>query len=108
MKVIKPALAGTQFKTKIEPHRQAQGWSYSSHQESIGKPLSSPGIRSNKKAYTNCGSSARMARISHQPSKRNNAINGSLSHLRVDPFILYVPPSYQSLQEVVLGDRRTE
>ncbi|SAM05350.1 hypothetical protein [Absidia glauca] len=45
---------------KIKPHRQAQEWSYSSR-ESIGKALSSPGIRSNKKTHINCGSSARMA-----------------------------------------------
>ncbi|SAM07005.1 hypothetical protein [Absidia glauca] len=46
---------------KIKPPRQAQEWSYSSHRESIGKSLSSPGIRSNKKTHINCGSSARMA-----------------------------------------------
>ncbi|SAM04043.1 hypothetical protein [Absidia glauca] len=78
---------------KIKPPRQTQEWSYSSHQESIGKALSSPGIKSNKKIHINCGSSARLAgnvvcergsntaprpmeehndkrRISHQPSKR--------------------------------------
>ncbi|SAM01989.1 hypothetical protein [Absidia glauca] len=42
--------AGTQFEIKIKPPRQAQEWSYSSHRESIGKALSSPGIRYNKKA----------------------------------------------------------
>ncbi|SAM00117.1 hypothetical protein [Absidia glauca] len=46
---------------KIKPPRQAQEWSYSSHRESIGKALSSPDIRSNKKTHINCGSSARMA-----------------------------------------------
>ncbi|SAM03340.1 hypothetical protein [Absidia glauca] len=46
---------------KIKPPRQAQEWSYSSHRESIGKALSSPGISSNKKTHNNCGSSARMA-----------------------------------------------
>ncbi|SAM02865.1 hypothetical protein [Absidia glauca] len=46
---------------KIEPPRQAQEWSYSSHRESIGKALSSPGIRSNEKTHIDCGSSARMA-----------------------------------------------
>ncbi|SAM07017.1 hypothetical protein [Absidia glauca] len=56
-----PGIAGTQFEIKIKPPRQAQEWSYSSHRESIGKALSSPGIRSNKKAHINCGSSARMA-----------------------------------------------
>ncbi|SAM09230.1 hypothetical protein [Absidia glauca] len=87
---------------KIKPPRQAQEWSYSSHRESIGKALSSPGIRSNKKTHINCVSSARMAGnvcanvdqirrqgrwnnttmegISHQPSKENDAINGRLPH----------------------------
>ncbi|SAM09572.1 hypothetical protein [Absidia glauca] len=46
---------------KIKPPRQAQEWSSSSHRESIGKAISSPGIRSNKKTHINCGSSARMA-----------------------------------------------
>ncbi|SAL98146.1 hypothetical protein [Absidia glauca] len=46
---------------KIKPPRQAQGWSYFSHRESIGKSASSPGIRSNKNTHINCGSSARMA-----------------------------------------------
>ncbi|SAM00995.1 hypothetical protein [Absidia glauca] len=74
----------------------------SSHRESIGKALSSAGIRSNKKTHINRGSSARVADIvcanedqirrqgrgsnttmkgiSHQPSKRNDAINGRLPH----------------------------
>ncbi|SAM08934.1 hypothetical protein [Absidia glauca] len=85
---------------KIKPRCQAQEWSYSS--ESIGNALSSPGIRPNKKTHINCSSSARMAGnvcanvdqirrqgrwnnttmegISHQPSKRNDAINGRLPH----------------------------
>ncbi|SAM00662.1 hypothetical protein [Absidia glauca] len=46
---------------KIKAPRQAQGWSCSSHRESIDKALSSPCIRSNKKTHINCGSSARMA-----------------------------------------------
>ncbi|SAL95721.1 hypothetical protein [Absidia glauca] len=46
---------------KIKPPRQAQEWSYFSHRESIGRALSFPGIRSNKKTHINCGSSARMA-----------------------------------------------
>ncbi|SAM00964.1 hypothetical protein [Absidia glauca] len=46
---------------KIKPPRQTQEWSYSSHRESIGKTLSSPSIRSNKKTHINCGSSARVA-----------------------------------------------
>ncbi|SAM02324.1 hypothetical protein [Absidia glauca] len=33
----------------------------SSHRESIGKALTSPGIMSNKNTRINCGSSARMA-----------------------------------------------
>ncbi|SAM05550.1 hypothetical protein [Absidia glauca] len=45
---------------KIKPPRQAQEWSYFSYRESIGKALSSPGIRSNKSTHINCGSSARM------------------------------------------------
>ncbi|SAL98512.1 hypothetical protein [Absidia glauca] len=45
---------------KIKPPRQAPEWSYSSHRESIGMALSSPGIRSNKNTHINCGSSARM------------------------------------------------
>ncbi|SAM07994.1 hypothetical protein [Absidia glauca] len=96
---------GTQFEMKMKPPRQAQEWSYSSHRKSIGKALSSPGIRSNKKTHISCGSSARMAgnvcvcecgsnttprpmeqhndkrRISHQPSKRIGAINGRLPHI---------------------------
>ncbi|SAM05986.1 hypothetical protein [Absidia glauca] len=54
-----PAIS--QFEMKIKPPRQAQEWSYSSHRESIGKALSSPGIKSNKNTHINCGSSARMA-----------------------------------------------
>ncbi|SAM08757.1 hypothetical protein [Absidia glauca] len=46
---------------KIKPPRQAQERSYFSHRESIGKALSSPGIRSNKNTHINCGSSVRMA-----------------------------------------------
>ncbi|SAM01175.1 hypothetical protein [Absidia glauca] len=48
---------------KIKPPRQAQAWSYSSYQESIGRALYSPGITSNKKTHISCGSSARMAEI---------------------------------------------
>ncbi|SAM08274.1 hypothetical protein [Absidia glauca] len=88
---------------KIKPPRQAQEWSYSSHRESVVKALSSPGIRANKKTYINCGSSARMVGnvcanvdqirrqgrwsnttmegISHQPPKRNDAINGKVPHI---------------------------
>ncbi|SAM06142.1 hypothetical protein [Absidia glauca] len=36
---------------------------YSSHQESIGKALSSPGIRFNNKTHITCDSSARMAEL---------------------------------------------
>ncbi|SAM00958.1 hypothetical protein [Absidia glauca] len=80
-----PGIAGTQFEMKIKPPRQAQEWSYSSHRESIGKALSSPGIRYNKKAHINCGSSARMAgnvcanvdQIRRQGRWNNITINGA-------------------------------
>ncbi|SAL97409.1 hypothetical protein [Absidia glauca] len=70
---------------KIKPPRQAQEWSYSSHRESIGKALSSPGIRSNKKTHINCGSSARIAgnvcanvdQIRRQGRWNNTTINGA-------------------------------
>ncbi|SAL98047.1 hypothetical protein [Absidia glauca] len=66
---------------KIKPPRQAQEWSHSSHRESIGKALSSPGIRSNKKTHTSCGSSARMAgnvdQIRRQGRWNNTTINGA-------------------------------
>ncbi|SAM03246.1 hypothetical protein [Absidia glauca] len=70
---------------KIKPPRQAQEWSYFSHRESIGKALSSPGIRSNKNTHINCGSSARMAgnvcanvdQIRHQGRWNNTTINGA-------------------------------
>ncbi|SAM01218.1 hypothetical protein [Absidia glauca] len=52
-----------QNQSEINPPRQAREGSYSSHRESIGKILSSPGIRSNKKTHINCGSSACMAGI---------------------------------------------
>jgi hypothetical protein len=75
------------------------------HRESIGKSLSSVGISLNKKTHINCGSSARMADIvgakedqirrlgrrnnttmkgiSHQSSKRKDAINGRFLHQRL-------------------------
>ncbi|SAM04144.1 hypothetical protein [Absidia glauca] len=59
----------TQFEMKIKLPRRAQEWSYFSHRESIGKALSSPGIRSNKKTHINCGSSARRW--------NNRTINGA-------------------------------
>ncbi|SAL97076.1 hypothetical protein [Absidia glauca] len=70
---------------KMKPPRQAQEWSYSSHRESIGKALSSPGIRSNKKTHINCGSSARMAgnvcanvdQIRRQDRWNKTTINGA-------------------------------
>ncbi|SAM05337.1 hypothetical protein [Absidia glauca] len=70
---------------KIKPPRPAQEWSYSSHRESIGKALSSPGIRSNKKTHINCGSSARMAgnvcanvdQIRRQGRWNNTTTNGA-------------------------------
>ncbi|SAM07846.1 hypothetical protein [Absidia glauca] len=70
--------------------------------ESTGKALSSDGIRPKKKTHINCGSSARMTDIKganedqirhqgpgnntttkdifHQPSKKNDSINGMLPH----------------------------
>jgi hypothetical protein len=80
-----PGIAGTQFKIKIKPPRQAQEWSYSSHRESIGKILSSPGIRSNKNTHINCGSAARIAgnvcvnvdQIRRQSRWNNITINGA-------------------------------
>ncbi|SAL96197.1 hypothetical protein [Absidia glauca] len=69
---------------KIKPPRQAQEWSYSSHRESIGKALSSPGIKSSKKTHINCGSSARMA--------ENWCDQWQASPHMVDSFILHVPP----------------
>ncbi|SAL98785.1 hypothetical protein [Absidia glauca] len=70
---------------KIKPPRQAHEWSYFSHRESIGKALSSPGIRSNKKTHINCGSLARMAgnvcanvdQIRRQVRWNNTTINGA-------------------------------
>ncbi|SAL96447.1 hypothetical protein, partial, partial [Absidia glauca] len=60
-------------------------WSYFSHRESIGKALSSSGIRSNKKTHIDCGSSARMAgsmcanvdQIRRQGRWNNTTINGA-------------------------------
>ncbi|SAL97861.1 hypothetical protein [Absidia glauca] len=70
-----------QFEMKIKPPRQAQEWSHSSHRESIGKALSSPGISSNKKTHINCGSSARMAgnvdQRRRQDRRNNTTINGA-------------------------------
>ncbi|SAM09225.1 hypothetical protein [Absidia glauca] len=56
-----------------------------SHRESIGKALSSPGIRSNKNTHINCGSSARMAgnvcanvdQIRRQERWNSTTINGA-------------------------------
>ncbi|SAM08019.1 hypothetical protein [Absidia glauca] len=70
---------------KIKSPRQAHEWSYSSHRESIGKALSSPGISSNKKTHINCGSSAHMAgnvcanvgQIRRQGRWNNTTINGA-------------------------------
>ncbi|SAM07301.1 hypothetical protein [Absidia glauca] len=78
-------MPGTQFKMKIKPPRQAQGWSYSSHRESIGKALSSPDIRANKKTHINCGPLIRMAgnvcanvdQIRHPGQWNNATINGA-------------------------------
>jgi hypothetical protein len=76
-----------QFEMKIKPPRQAQEWSYSFHRESIGKALSSPGIKSNKKTHINCCLSARMAgnvcanvdQIRRQGRWNNTTINGHIA-----------------------------
>ncbi|SAM07695.1 hypothetical protein [Absidia glauca] len=76
---------GTQFEMKIKPPRQAQEWTYSSHRESIGKALFFLGIRSNKNAHINCGSSAHVygnvcANVDHlrrQGRWNNTMINGA-------------------------------
>ncbi|SAM05775.1 hypothetical protein [Absidia glauca] len=86
---------------KLKPPRQAQEWSYSSHRESIGKALSSPGIKSNKKTHINCGSSARMGgnvdRIRRQGRWNNTTINGAyLTNLTRElvPSMAGPPPTY--------------
>ncbi|SAM09712.1 hypothetical protein [Absidia glauca] len=115
---------------KIKPPRQAQELSYSSHQESISKILSSPGIRSNKKTHINCGSSARMAgnvcanvdQIRRQGQWNSTTINGayltnlprelvqSMAGFPTYGRFFYLaraalkPPN--DLKEVVPGDRR--
>jgi hypothetical protein len=65
--------------------RQAHEWSYSSHQESIGKTLSSPDTRSNKKTHANCGLSVRMAGImdvnEDQIPRQGRGNNKSLNYL---------------------------
>ncbi|SAL95150.1 hypothetical protein [Absidia glauca] len=68
--------------TRTEPICE---WSYSSHRESIGKTLSSPGIWPNKKTHINCGLSDRMAgnvsanvdQTRRQGRWNNVAINGA-------------------------------
>ncbi|SAM03015.1 hypothetical protein [Absidia glauca] len=81
-----PGYAGTQFEMKIKPPRQVQEWSYFFfYRESIGKALSSPGIRSNKNTHINCVSSARMAgnvcanvdQIRRQGRWNNTTISGA-------------------------------
>ncbi|SAM03864.1 hypothetical protein [Absidia glauca] len=70
---------------KIKAPRQAQEWPYFSHRESIGKTLSSPGIRSNKNTLINCGSPARIMgnvcanvdQIRRQDQWINTTINGA-------------------------------
>ncbi|SAL97202.1 hypothetical protein [Absidia glauca] len=81
--------AFAETKKKVESmystRSSAQEWSYFSHRESIGKALSSPGIRANKKTRINCGSSARMAgnvcanvdQIRRQGRLNNTTINGA-------------------------------
>ncbi|SAM04547.1 hypothetical protein [Absidia glauca] len=78
-------MPGTQFEMKVKPTRQTQEWPCSSHRQSIGGALSSPGIRSNKKTHINCGSSARMPgkvcanvdQIRRQGRWNNTTINGA-------------------------------
>ncbi|SAL96555.1 hypothetical protein [Absidia glauca] len=69
------------IKYTIKSPCQAQEWTYSSHRESIGKALSSPGIKYNNKTHINCGSSARMAgnvdQILRQGRWNNITINGA-------------------------------
>ncbi|SAL97444.1 hypothetical protein [Absidia glauca] len=113
---------------KIKPPRQAQEWSFSSHREPIGKALSSPGIRSNKKAHIKCSASARMAgnvdQIRRQGRWNNTTINGayltnlprelvrSMAGFPTYEQFFYLAraalnlPMYQPLQEVVPGDQR--
>ncbi|SAM08057.1 hypothetical protein [Absidia glauca] len=60
-------------------------WSYFSHRKSIGKALSSPGIRPNQNTHIICDSSARMVRnvcanvdrIRRQGRWNNPMINGA-------------------------------
>ncbi|SAL94984.1 hypothetical protein [Absidia glauca] len=100
--------------SNFRPPRQAQEWSYFSQRESIGKALSSPGIRSNKNTHINCGSSARTAgnvcanvdHLRRQGRWNNTTINGAYPNdlprelvqsmagfpTLVDFFILHVPP----------------
>ncbi|SAM01209.1 hypothetical protein [Absidia glauca] len=59
---------------KIKPPRQAQEWPYSSHRESIGKALSSPGIRAYKKTYIVC---TNVDQIRRQGRWNNTMINGA-------------------------------
>ncbi|SAL97181.1 hypothetical protein [Absidia glauca] len=58
----------------------------SSHQESIGKALSSPGIRFNKKTHINCYSSAHMAGIvCAKAGFPTNDRSFHLAHAALDP-----------------------
>ncbi|SAM07370.1 hypothetical protein [Absidia glauca] len=79
---------GWRWVIKIKPPRQAQEWSYFSHRESIGKALSSPGIRPNKKTHIMYSSSACMAvnvcanvdQIRRHGRWNNTTIYGAYSH----------------------------
>ncbi|SAM08487.1 hypothetical protein [Absidia glauca] len=79
-------MPGTRFEMKIRPPRQAQECSWSSHRKLIGKAISSPVFRSNKKKkHIKCGSSARMAgnacanvdQIRRRGRWTNTTINGA-------------------------------
>ncbi|SAL98341.1 hypothetical protein [Absidia glauca] len=80
MKVIKPALPGNSIWNKDKTAPPGTGMVL---RESIGKALSSPAIRSNKKTHINFNSSARMADIvcANEDQKRhrwsNTAMNGA-------------------------------
>ncbi|SAM07820.1 hypothetical protein [Absidia glauca] len=97
----------------IKPPRQAHEWSYFSHRQSIGKALSSPGIRSNQNTHINRGSSARMAgkvcanvdQIRRQGRWNNTTINGAyLTNLPRELVQSLATSPHMPLQEVVPGD----
>ncbi|SAM03187.1 hypothetical protein [Absidia glauca] len=54
-------------------------WDSIRNEESIGKAVSSPGIRSNKNTHINCGSSARMA--AHLPASARSCSRRSANDM---------------------------